>query len=211
MPKELLGESTSNSLEMALDDGSGLRIVDAKFLSETRFDWDLFRGYDSLKVLTYSASIAKVFDLLSDAFDFRRFECVFGCEAVIRNFSDILAFQQIAKGDTHAAIMDLEDDRQAYILSLVNSGMADFYVLKKNMSHAKLYLLEDSGSGRKRVVYGSANLSGAGFSGKQTETLVKHDDDDEAWAFFYRMYEDLKANSADRLELPLTESKPPKF
>lgn len=39
-----------------LDDGAGLRVVNARFLSESKFDWDLFRGYDILRVLTYSAS-----------------------------------------------------------------------------------------------------------------------------------------------------------
>ena len=195
-------ESDSLNLKMAMDEGTGLRVVDAQFISESKFDWDVFGGYDTLKVLTYSASISTVFDLLSDEFDFERFECVFGCEAVIRNFSDILAFQQIAKGDIHSAIMDLKDDRHAYILSMVSSGRAEFYVLRKNMSHAKLYLLENSTSGRRRVVYGSANMSKAGFSGKQSETLVKHDDDDKAWAFFSRMYDDVKANSTDRVELP---------
>ena len=195
-------EADSTSLKMDMDDGTGLRVVSARFLSESRFEWDLFRGYDSLKVLTYSGSISRVFDLLSDQFDFQRFECVFGCERVIRDFSDILAFQQVAAGDTRSAIMKLKDDRHAHILSMVNSGKAEFYVLTKNMSHAKLYLLEDTTSGRKRVLYGSANMSDAAFSGKQTETLVKHDDDDEAWAFFNRMYDDVKANSTDRIELP---------
>ena len=32
-----------------LDDGGGLRVASVRFLSERKFDWDLFRGYDSVK------------------------------------------------------------------------------------------------------------------------------------------------------------------
>ena len=60
-----------------LDDGTGLRVVNARFLSESKFDWNLFRGYDTLRVLTYSASIPAIVNMLDD-FDFARFECVFG-------------------------------------------------------------------------------------------------------------------------------------
>ena len=83
--------SEADAQRMALDDGSGLRVVDAQFISEAPFSWDLFRGYDTLKALTYSGSIPTVFRLLSDEFDFQKFECVFGCERVIRNFSDLSA------------------------------------------------------------------------------------------------------------------------
>ncbi len=193
--------SEAEAQRMALDDGSGLRVVTAQFISETPFSWDLFKGYDTLKVLTYSGSIQTVFRLL-DEFDFRRFECIFGCERVIGNFSDVLAFQQVVGSDTRTAIMDLKDERQAEILSAVISGRAGFYVLRKRVSHAKLYLLEDSSSGRRRVIYGSANLSVPALSGDQVETLVKHDNDPAAWEFFYRMYENVKADAADKIELP---------
>ena len=34
----------------ALDDGSGLRVVNAHFLSERKCDWNLFDGYDRLSI-----------------------------------------------------------------------------------------------------------------------------------------------------------------
>ncbi len=37
---------------LSLDDGAGLRVVSAEFLGEQKFEWDLFSGYDSLRVLT---------------------------------------------------------------------------------------------------------------------------------------------------------------
>lgn len=184
-----------------LDDGTGLRVVSARFLSESKFDWDLFRGYDTLRVLTYSASIPAIVNMLDD-FDFARFECVFGCESTLRDIKDILAFQQVAIGDARAAIMNLRDERPAYILGKVREGQARFRVLRKQIAHAKLYLLENTASGSTRVVMGSANLSERAFSGRQPETLVSFDDDREAWAHYLRMYENIRDSASDEIELP---------
>ena len=184
-----------------LDDGTGLRVVSARALSESKFDWDLFRGYDTLRVLTYSASIPAIVKMLDD-FDFARFECVFGCESTLRDIKDILAFQQVAIGDTRAAIMNLRDERHAYILGKVREGQARFRVLRKRIAHAKLYLLENPASGSTRVIMGSANLSEVAFSGRQPETLVAFDDDPDAWAHYLRMYEQIRDSASDEIELP---------
>ena len=185
----------------SLDDGTGLRVVGARFLSERRFDWDLFRGYDSIRVLTYSASIPAIVKMLDD-FDFAEFECVFGCEGTLRDIKDILAFQQVAVGDTRAAIMGLRDERHAYILGKVHDGQARFRVLRKYIAHAKLYLMENSTDGRTRIVIGSANLSERAFSGRQPETLVTFDDDAEAWEHYTRMYDGIRDSASDEIPLP---------
>ena len=106
------------------------------FLSERKFDWDLFRGYDSLCALTYSASIPAIVRMLDD-FEFARFECVFGCESTLRDIKEVLAFQQVAIGDTRAAIMGLKDERHAYLLGKVSAGQARFRVLRKYVAHAQ--------------------------------------------------------------------------
>ena len=185
----------------ALDDGGGLRVVNARVVSERKFDWDLFRGYDVIRVLTYSASIPAIVRMLDDC-DFARFECVFGCESTLRDIKDILAFQQVAVGDTRAAIMGLKDERQAFILSRVRVGQARFRVLRKYIAHAKLYLLEDTGDGRNRVIVGSANLSERAFSGGQPETLVAFDDDPAAWAHYSGMYDVIRDSASDEIPLP---------
>ena len=38
--------ASENQPALKLDDGSGLRVVKAKFVDEQQFDWDLFDGYD---------------------------------------------------------------------------------------------------------------------------------------------------------------------
>ena len=185
----------------ALDDGSGLRVVEARFVDESRFQWELFRGFDTMRILTYSASIPAIVKML-DEFEFDSFECVFGCEATIRDIKDVLAFQRVAVGDTRAAIMNLSDRRHAYILSQARAGKASFRVLRQGVAHAKLYLLENRSEGRNRVIVGSANLSERAFSGTQPETLVKFDDDSEAWAHYSRMYQSIRDSASDEIPLP---------
>jgi hypothetical protein len=89
-----------------MDDGAGLRVVNARFLDEQKFNWDLFDGYDILRVLTYSASASAIVRML-DKYSFTSFECLFGYQGVLRDIKDILSFQKVVVGDTRAAIMGL--------------------------------------------------------------------------------------------------------
>jgi len=203
MEAELFDESEGKSQVQAgldLDDHSGLRIVDAKFLREQRFTWNLFDGYDSLRVLTYSASADAIIRML-DRYSFTHFECVFGFEGVLRDFKDILSFQKVVIGSTRAAIMGLKDDRHIHILQQVSAGRVRFHVLRKHVAHAKLYLLSRP-DGSTRVIIGSANLSERAFSGSQTETLVKFDDDEDAWDYYNRMFDRLRDAATDEITLP---------
>lgn len=199
----LFGESEAkheNQARFGLDDGVGLRVVSARFLSEQKFSWDLFEGYDSQRVLTYSASISAIVRML-DNYSFTKFECVFGYESVLRDIKDILAFQKVVVGDTRAAIMGLRDERHVHVLEKVHAGLASFRVVRKHIAHAKLYLLSNS-DGRTRVIIGSANLSESAFSGNQPETLVKFDDDEEAWHHYNKMFDDIKESASDEIPLP---------
>ena len=151
------GDGSDNQGALELDDGSGLRVVRAGFVGEEKFSWDLFRGYDTIRVLTYSASIKTIVKML-DEYSFDTFECVFGYEGTLGNLTPVLAFQQTAIQDTRAAIMGLKDERHVRILERIRGGHAHFRVLRKSIAHAKLYLLSSS-DGRRRVIIGSANLS----------------------------------------------------
>ena len=149
----------------------------------------------------YSAGISAIVRLL-DRHDFKTFECVFGSEHTLHDLRDILAFQQYAIGDTRAAIKGLKDERHALILSRVREGQARFRVLRKAIAHSKLYLLENTETGATRVIMGSANLSETAFGGRQSETLVRYDDQPEAWAHYLRQYEDIRNSASDEIELP---------
>ena len=196
---EPIGDKASQSI-LKLDDGSGLRVVNARFVSERQFDWSLFDGYDQLRVLTYSASVNAIVRML-DNYSFNFFECVFGYEGTLRDIKNILAFQKVVVGDTRAAIMGLKDDRHVHILKKVHAGQARFQVLRKAIAHAKIYLLSNA-DGRNRVIVGSANLSEQAFSGRQSETLVSFDDDEEAWAHYNRMYQTIRDSASDEIKLP---------
>ena len=192
-----LGET----LGFDIDDGIGLRVARARFESESKFSWSLFDGYDRIRILTYSAGVSAIVRLL-DRHGFSDFECVFGCESTLRTLKDIMAFQQVAIGDTRAAIRNLPDQRHAFILGRVREGQARFRVLRKQIAHAKLYLLEDAESGRRRAIIGSANLSEAAFGGLQSETLVCFDDDEAAWGHYLGMYEAVRDRASDEIPLP---------
>ncbi len=183
-----------------LGDGGGLRVVSATALGERPFAWDLFAGYDQLRVLTYSASVNAIVRML-DEYSFNTFECVFGCEATLKELKNVLAFQKIVVGDTRAAIMGLKDDRHVRILEKVHSGDAHFRVLRKSIAHAKLYLLSGN-DGRTRVIVGSANLSERAFSGRQPETLVCFDNDDLAWGHYNLMFDTIRDLASDEIPLP---------
>ena len=183
-----------------MDDGTGLRVVSARFESESKFDWDVFSGYDRLRVLTYSVSVDAIVRML-DRYSFESFECVFGYEGIIRDMKDVLAFQNVVVGDTRAAIMGLRDERHVGILEKVHSGQASFRVLRKHVAHAKLYLLS-AGDGRTRVLVGSANLSERAFSGRQPETLVMFDDDEQAWKHYNSMFDRIRDSASDEIEIP---------
>ena len=183
-----------------LDDGTGLRVVRASFSGESKFSWDLFEGYDSLRVLTYSASTNAIIRML-DNYSFETFECVFGYEGTLREIRSILAFQKVVVGDTRAAIMGLKDERHIRILEKVHAGQAHFRVLRKSIAHAKLYLLSGR-DGRRRVVIGSANLSEQAFSGNQSETLVVFDNDEAAWTHYTRMFDEIRNSASNEVPLP---------
>ena len=183
------------------DDGSGLRVAQVRFESESKFSWSLFDGYDRIRILTYSAGVGAIVRLL-ERHSFSDFECVFGCESTLRTLKDIMAFQQVAISDTRAAIKNLSDERHAFILSRVREGQARFWVLRKQIAHAKLYLLENTETGSTRTLVGSANLSETAFGGHQLETLLCFDNDDAAWRHYLGMYESIRDRASDEIPLP---------
>ncbi len=194
------GASDSQS-EFELDDGSGLRVVRASFVDESKFSWDLFEGYDSLRVLTYSASTNAIVRML-DNYSFKTFECVFGFEGTLREIRSILAFQKVVVGDTRSAIMGLKDQRHIRILERIHAGQARFRVLRKSIAHAKLYLLSGGSDGCRRVIIGSANLSEQAFSGNQPETLVVFDNNEAAWNHYNHMFNTIRDSASDEVPLP---------
>ena len=166
-----------------------LSVVYARTERVALFDMDLFRGFTSLRALTYTSSIPMILGLLRD-FDYDDFECIFGHSGVLsRDAADLMAFQKVvdetlSKG--FVGITGISEERRRIIYDRTIAKTARFYVVKDAIAHAKIYLLEDAE--RQRVIVGSANLSETAFSGRQAETLVVFDDDKTAWDHYNNQY-----------------------
>lgn len=180
----------------------GLQVVSARFNNVEPFSWSVFDGFDHLRVLTYSVSTPMIVRML-DKYSFQRFECVFGYEGGLGRFADVIAFQQFLINQVRESALQLEDERQRIILERIHAGRAQFYVVKDNIAHAKMYLLETDDGGRRRVIVGSANFSERAFGGKQPETLLVFDEDEKAWNHYLREYEAVKETAADRIDMPV--------
>ena len=157
----------------------GLQVVTASFRGVEPFSWSLFDGFETMRALTYSVSTPMILRML-ERHGFRLFECVFGYEAGLGRFANVIAFQQFLVTQLREAALKLKDERQRAILEKIHAGEAEFYVVRENVAHSKLYLLEGGEQPRRRVITGSANLSERAFSGKQPETLLVFDDDEAA-------------------------------
>ena len=180
----------------------GLQVVSAQFRKAEPFSPTIFDGFDEMRVLTYSASTPMIVRMLNE-YSFRRFECVFGYEGGLGRLADVIAFQQFLVNQVRDSALQLADERQRIIFEKIQAGTAQFYVVKDNIAHAKLYLLEAGESKRRRVIVGSANLSERAFGGRQPETLLIFDDDERAWEHYSREYDAVKEMASDRIDMPV--------
>ncbi|MCY4521163.1 MAG: phospholipase D family protein [Caldilineaceae bacterium] len=180
-----------------------LRTVRASFQESVPFDWSLLQGFDSLRVLTYTASLPTVVRILADGC--KDLECIFGCERVLGGLRDVVALQHHVRCDIRTKVLALRGQEKPVIEAIVD-GRARFYVVNGNVSHTKLYLLESTAGVEgihRRVLVGSANLSAQALGGGQHEALILFENDDAAWQHFSSIYDDIRARSTD--ELPLRE------
>ena len=178
-------------------DVSKLNVVHARYERSEPFSMELFQGFSSLRVLTYSASINFTVRMLNL---FETVECVFGYEGVLQDFSDVIACQKTLSEHLMTAVKGLDDSRKQFLLDKHIAGKAHFYVVKDAISHSKIYLLK--GENSTRVLVGSANFSDRAFSGKQHETIVAYDNDAAAWTHYEREYQNVKNGATSELPLP---------
>lgn len=181
------------NLSLFGDDASGkgsakLGLVYARFVrpAQSSFD-DLLSGYSSMRVLTYSNSVSIV-SRAAEALD--RMEIVFGCEDVINGMAPYFQFQE-------QLVKDLADEvkGKGVVEQKILSRDVRLYVVKETaINHEKLFLLD--GEHGTRVITGSANFSERAFSGRQNESYILFDDDEDAWSYFGEKYERIKADSS---------------
>ena len=179
----------------------GLKVVKAEFKGVESFNWNVFDGFDRMRVLTYSASAQMIVRMLAE-YSFSFFECVFGFEAGLQQVAEIVESQQLLQDKVRDYTLELEDNRKRFIIERIRANRARFYVVKDNIAHAKLYLLDTDGGEHRRVIVGSANFSERAFGGNQSETLVVFDNDALAWEHYSREYDAIKKTASDRIDMP---------
>ncbi len=96
----------------------------ARFRGAEAFSWSLFDGFERMRALTYSVSTPMIFRML-ERHGFRHFECVFGYEAGLGRFADVIAFQQFLVTQLREAALKLKDERQRKILERIHAGDDD--------------------------------------------------------------------------------------
>ena len=199
----------SGQTGLLLDDPDSLltrlHVAKVSFDHVEPFSLELFTGYSSLRALTYSVSIPMITRLIQEI-GFDELEVVFGHAGLInRTVEDVLSFQHVVDDLQNSALVTgLDDEKRRALFDSVATGKTRFYVVKDaGIAHAKIYLLANKESGRRRVVVGSANLSEQALSGKQAETLLAFDDDEAAWEHYSAQYEAVRDTATSELELRL--------
>lgn len=181
-----------------LDDGTGVRVARSSFHGDLQSSWDLFRGFGSCRVLTYSIDLATVRRLVADL-GVSELECVIGTVATIDRVEKVLAVQQAAM--QHASVLVEElSNADCDVVEALSSGRLAFWVLRDQVSHSKLYLLEGGTTPERRIIMGSANFSEQAFRGWQHETLAMYDDDEAAWDFYSARYREVRDRASQKID-----------
>lgn len=81
------------------------------------------------------------------------------------------------------------------LIARINDGTLKMCVARKKLSHEKIYLLS-SDDGRKRVVFGSANMSYNAFGGLQREN-ISYIDGEDAYDWYMGIYQSLRQDCTD--------------
>lgn len=167
-----------------------LEIVKAKFDDTQKSNWkSLFSGFDKLYAITYSSGLNFINNVINL---FEEVEIIFGCERVMSySAQEVFAFQ----GKFMEYIRNNISSTKSSLINRIDNGSLHMYVAKHALSHEKIYLLE-SKTGKKRVITGSANMSYNAFGGTQRENIICFDDD-EAFDYYFYIYQSLKIKSVD--------------
>lgn len=83
------------------------------------------------------------------------------------------------------------------LIAKIDDESLKMFVARKRMSHEKLYLLE-AADGRKRTIFGSANMSRSAFSGFQRENVC-YIDGDKAYEWYMDSFEKYKIDCSDNI------------
>ena len=125
----------------------------------------LFYGFDTLRVITFSASAGFV-DKIVGMFEYA--EIILGAEFLARRNKGLhdAAAQAIAAGSL--TLVGGIPQRYKNIGDMMRSGSLEVRISDTVLDHRKIYILSAK-DGRTRVITGSANMSGAAWCGEHYE------------------------------------------
>ena len=190
----MIAKKTISPGGLFADNTPKLPIIHAKAVghSEATLE-ELFRGFNSLKILTYSNGI-HILKTIADWFD--DIEIVFGREDIINDTAKLIQFQMLLLNEIRETLLVPKPFQ--HLRERVEMGSIRFQVVQEMISHEKLYLLSGD-AGQNRVISGSANFSQRGFGGKQNEGIYCFDNDDLAWSLALEKYEWVKSQSTTNI------------
>lgn len=169
---------------------NNLHVVKCKYLDsyDTNKN-ELFKGFDDIKVLTFSYGISFINFILDN---FETAEIVIGSETHAKyDIKEVMANQQdpgspffAFQGATIRRIR-----RHEKLVNRIKKGEVSIWLAKDITSHEKLYILSAK-NGNTRVITGSANFSASAFSGDaQREGIYVFDNDIGAYNEALEEYE----------------------
>ena len=157
-----------------------IAITKVKFLSQELLTYeDIFRGYNEIRVITYSYALSFIEDIMRY---FDRGEVIIGFDKLInKNTAELLAIQEFSTNFVC---------HNSYLQKRIHNDEFRFYVLNDLVSHQKIYLLK-ADDGRVRTITGSANFSERAWMGEQIECVTVCDDV-ECYKVYASQYETLQ-------------------
>lgn len=183
------------SQQTALPSMTGqIDVVEMSFVGAETTDWqNLFSGYNRLYAVTYSSGISFICQLMN-MFDYA--EIIFGSNEVMTySLQEVMAYQL----KTIEKIRAVQDKKKKELINRIESNSLKMFIAREKLSHEKTYILE-ADSGNKRVVFGSANMSLAAFSGRQRENIC-FIDGERAFEWYKGCFDELRERSSDNISL----------
>jgi hypothetical protein len=152
----------------------------ARLIKQEQLSWpELFEGFERLRAITYSSSASFIRDLFGQL---KAIEVIFGSDvSVPGDIARLFAAQEAGVEPIRNELSRAGKE----LAHLVKEERLHLFYARYTV-HRKMFILE--GSGRRRLILGSANLSHAAFGGLQGEHLVVFDDDD-AYRMALQIYE----------------------
>lgn len=147
-------------------------LLDAEILNVSTMTLEVLASYQTIRVLTYSASrhiLEQLFGIAPDS----RVECILGSNRAIRNIADVVALQTILQEDLQHTFHSFSRPLQEQITRRIESGQLQFRLINGHVSHAKIFLLSDGPGGDRCALLGSANFSAQALIGDQHEVILR--------------------------------------